>query len=87
MTKSLLFGRPYFTVFFCLHLYNADNCHFFFIHLINTDYSLTMTNVLDISTWTSETESLCLLLIGIDLAVNYKKKFTGTLCDVSHLLS
>lgn len=77
MTKSLLFGRSYFRAFFSVSTYIIQIIvSFLFIHLVNTDYSSTMSNVLDISTWISESESLFLLLIGMDLAVNYKKKFT-----------
>lgn len=45
-----------------------------------------MTNVPDISTWTPVTESLFLLLIPLDLAVNYKKN-SLKLYMRSHLLS
>lgn len=36
---------------------------------------MEMSNVLDCSMWTSENESLFFLLVQIDLAVTYKKKF------------
>lgn len=36
---------------------------------------MKMTNVLDFSMWTAENESLFFLLVQIDLAVTYKKKF------------